>query len=62
VKQQTNFHKLAAALRVDPMDLLRMINGRSSPSKAIVAGLATELDSDPRFLEKLADEIRKDLG
>jgi hypothetical protein len=47
---------------VDPIELLRMINGRSLPTKAIVAGLARELDSDVRYLEKLAEEIRNDLA
>jgi hypothetical protein len=48
------------SLGVDPMELLRMINGRSLPTKAIVAGLARELDSDLLYLEKLAEEIRND--
>jgi hypothetical protein len=39
-----------------------MINGRSLSTKAIVAGLARELDSDVRYLEKLAEEIRNDLA
>jgi hypothetical protein len=43
-------------------ELFRTINGRAVPTKAIVAGLAKELDSNPRYLEKLAEEIRKDLG
>jgi hypothetical protein len=62
VTWDTNVHKVWAKLAVDPMELLRMINGRAIPTKAIVAGLAKELDSDPSYLEKLADEIRKDLG
>jgi hypothetical protein len=41
------------ALGVDPMELLRMINGRSLPTTAIVVGLARE---------KLAEEIRNDLA
>jgi hypothetical protein len=34
VKHQTNVHKLAAALRVDPVELLRMINGRRGATAA----------------------------
>jgi hypothetical protein len=44
------------------MELLRMINGRSLPTKAIRAELARELDSDLPYLEKLAEEIRNDLS
>jgi hypothetical protein len=36
-----------------------MINGRTKLTKAVIAGLAKELDSDPRYLEKLAAEIGK---
>jgi hypothetical protein len=39
-----------------------VINGKVVPTKSVVAGLARELDSDPRYLEKLSAEIRKDLG
>jgi hypothetical protein len=48
VTWDTNVHKVWAKLAVDPMELLRMINGRAIPTKAIVAGPA--------------NEIRKDLG
>jgi hypothetical protein len=39
-----------------------MIKGKVVPPKSVVAGLAQELDSEPRYLEKLSAEIRKDLG
>jgi hypothetical protein len=32
------------------------------PTKAIVAGLANALDTDIRFLDRLAEEVRKDLA
>jgi hypothetical protein len=32
------------------------------PSKALVKGLAKELDIDESFLNRLAEEVRKDLG
>jgi hypothetical protein len=54
--------KLGPKLGMDPMELLRMINGKVVPTKAVVQGLARELDSDVRYLEKLAEEIRKDRG
>jgi transcriptional regulator with XRE-family HTH domain len=62
VTRDTNVHKLGARLGIDPMELMRMINGRAMPTKAVVAGLAKELGSDVRYLEKLAEEIRADLG
>jgi hypothetical protein len=46
VKRDTNVHKLGPKLGVDPMELLRMINGRAVPTKAAIAGLARVLDSD----------------
>ena len=33
-----------------------------SPSKALVKGIANELGIDERYLERLAAEVRKDLG
>jgi hypothetical protein len=58
VTRDTNVHKLGAKLGVDPAELLRMINGKVVPTKAVISGLARELDSDVRYLEKLAAEIR----
>jgi hypothetical protein len=46
VKHRTNVHKLGAAIRVDPAELLKMINGILVPTKAVIQGLAWELDSD----------------
>jgi hypothetical protein len=43
-------------------DLMRQCNGKAPPSKALVKGLAKELEIDESFLEKLAEEVRKDLG
>jgi hypothetical protein len=37
-------------------------NGHGSPSKALVKGLAKELEINESYLEKLAEEVRKDLG
>ena len=41
---------------------MRQCNGKAPPSKALVKGLAKELDIDESFLNRLADEVRKDLG
>ena len=43
-------------------DLMRQCNGKVSPSKALVKGLAKELSIDESYLEKLAAEVSKDLG
>jgi transcriptional regulator with XRE-family HTH domain len=62
VTHDTNVHKLGAKLGFDPGELLRMINGKVVPTRAVIQGLAKALDSDPSYLEKLVEEIRKDLG
>jgi transcriptional regulator with XRE-family HTH domain len=61
-RKQTNVYKLAEQLKVAPEELLRMMDGRAVPTKQVVAGLAKELDSDVRYLEKLAAEIRPEAG
>jgi hypothetical protein len=62
VTRDTNIHRLAVTLGVDAAELLAMINGQVIPSRAVVAQLAKVLESDPRYLEKLVEEIHKDLG
>ena len=57
-KRATNVCKLGAALGVDPQELLRLINGEIAPTKAVIAGLAEELDSDVSYLTRLASEIK----
>jgi hypothetical protein len=39
-----------------------MQRAKRPPSKAFVKGLARELEVTESFLDKLADEVRKDLG
>jgi hypothetical protein len=56
------FPELADKLKIDVIDLMRQCNGKVPPSKALVKGLAKGLDIDESFLEKLAVEVRKDLG
>jgi hypothetical protein len=41
---------------------MRQCNAKAPPSKALVKGLARELDISESFLGKLAEEVRKDLG
>ena len=52
---------LAEKLKMDVTDLMRQCNGHASPSKALVKGLSRELGISESHLEKLAEEVRKDL-
>jgi hypothetical protein len=54
----TDVFRLAAKLRMEPMELLRMINGKAVPTKVVIGGLAKELDSNVSLLTKLAAEIK----
>jgi transcriptional regulator with XRE-family HTH domain len=56
------FFDLAEKLRMPVEDLMRECNGKTAPSKALVKGLARELDIPEGHLEELAEEVRKDLG
>ena len=60
-KQFRTFQDLAGKLKMDVTDLMRQCNGKVAPSKALVKGLAKELDIDESFLNRLAEEVRKDL-
>jgi transcriptional regulator with XRE-family HTH domain len=61
-RQFRTFPDLAEKLKMDVTDLMRQCNGKAPPSKALVKGLAKELDIDESYLNRLADEVRKDLG
>jgi hypothetical protein len=61
VTRSSDLYSPSEKLGLEPMELVGMINGRTSPSKAVVQGLAIELGSDVRFLERLADEVRRGL-
>jgi hypothetical protein len=50
------------AITLPVEDLMRQCNGKAPPSKALVKGLAKELEIDESFLNRLAEEVRKDLG
>jgi ribosome-binding protein aMBF1 (putative translation factor) len=56
------FVDLAEKLKMDVTNLMQQCNGHAPPSKALVKGLAKELDIDESFLNRLAEEVRKDLG
>ena len=56
-----NFVDLAEKLKMPVEDLMRQCNGHAPPSKALVKCLARELDISESHLEKLAEEVRKDL-
>jgi hypothetical protein len=61
-RKMRTFVDLAEKLKMPVEDLMRQCNGKVSPSKALVKGLAKELDIDESFLNRLAEEVRKDLG
>jgi hypothetical protein len=54
----TDVFRLGAKLGIDPMELLRMINGKVVPIRAVISGLAKELHSNVSLLTKLAAEIK----
>jgi hypothetical protein len=56
--RSTDVFKLGAKLGIDPMELLQMINGKVVPTRAVISGLAKELDSSVSLLTKLATEIK----
>ena len=61
-KQFRMFPDLAEKLKMDVTDLMRQCNGKALLSKALVKGLAKELDIEESFLNRLAEEVRKNLG
>ena len=58
-RKMRTFYDLAQALKMDVHDLMRQCNGNASPSKALVKGLARELEIDESYLNRLAEEVRK---
>jgi hypothetical protein len=45
---------------MDVVDLMRQCNTKVAPSKALVKGLARELDLSESMLDKLAEAVRND--
>jgi hypothetical protein len=56
-RREMDIDRLAVRLAMDQTELLRMINGRLTPTSAVLSGLARELETDVRYLEALAEEI-----
>jgi hypothetical protein len=56
--RSTDVFRLAGKLRMDPIELLQMINGKVVPTREIISGLAKELHSSVSLLTKLAAEIK----
>jgi hypothetical protein len=54
----TDLFRLGAKLGMDPVELLQMINGKVVPTRAVISGLAKELDSNVSELTKLAAETK----
>jgi hypothetical protein len=46
---------------MDIHQLMRECNAKTAPSRALVKGLARELDLSESMLDRLAEEVRKDL-
>jgi transcriptional regulator with XRE-family HTH domain len=61
-RQFRTFQDLAETLKMDITQLMKECNGKVPPSKALVKGVAKELGIDEEFLEKLAADVRKNLG
>jgi transcriptional regulator with XRE-family HTH domain len=61
-RKMLTFQDLADKLKMDVTDLMKQCNGKVPPSKALVKGLAKELGIDESYLNRLAEEVRKDLG
>jgi transcriptional regulator with XRE-family HTH domain len=61
-QKSRTFLDLADNLKMDVHELMRQCNGKTPPSKALVKGLAKELDINESYLEKLTEEVRKDLS
>jgi ribosome-binding protein aMBF1 (putative translation factor) len=52
-RQFRTFQDLAEKLKMPVEDLMRQCNGKASPSKALVKGLAKELGIDERLVKNL---------
>jgi hypothetical protein len=61
-RKMRTFQGLAEKVGMPVEDLMRQRNGHVPPSKPLVKGLAKELGITESHLDKLAEEVRKDLG
>ena len=60
-RKMRTFVDLADKLKMDAHDLMKQCNGKTAPTKALVKGLAKELDITESYLDKLAEDVRRDL-
>jgi hypothetical protein len=56
------FQDLADKLKMDVTDLTKQCNAKTPPTRALVKGVAKQLGMDEGLLERLAEEVRRDLG
>jgi hypothetical protein len=56
------FQDLAEKLKMDVTDLMRQCNGKTAPTRALVKPWQRNWTFDESFLNRLAEEVRKDLG
>ena len=61
-RKMRTFADLAETLKMDVTDLMQQSNGKTAPTKALVKGVAKELEIDEAHLNRLAEEVRKDVG
>jgi hypothetical protein len=61
-QKSRTFQDLAERLKLGVHQLMKECNAKVPPSKALVKSLARELDLPESMLDKLAEEVRKDLG
>lgn len=61
-QKSRTFVDLAERLKMDVHQLMRECNGYAPPSKALVKALARELDLSESMLDRLAEEVRRDLA
>jgi hypothetical protein len=54
----TDVFRLGTKLGIDSMELVQTINGKVVPTRAVISGLAKELESSVSLLTKLAAEIK----
>jgi hypothetical protein len=62
VTRGTDVLKLGAKLGMDPIELLRMINGKVVPTRAVISGLAKELHSNVFSSQSWPPILNRDTG
>jgi transcriptional regulator with XRE-family HTH domain len=57
-RREIDIYQLAERLKMDPAELLKIVNGRLMPTDVVLAGLSNALDGDVRNLKKLAEKLK----